>query len=227
MAAIEVMRSETKYLLSRHEAQRLADRLAPFMKEDAHGKGGGYRVRSLYFDTPYGDDAADKEMGVFSRRKIRLRIYDPKQENAKLELKEKRGGVQKKRSVWVTKAFAYRLADGDLSVLCGRNDPLLDELYVTMSENVYRPSVVVEYDRRAFTYPLGDIRITFDSGVRASRGNLDLFDENMQFVTVFPDVVTEIKYTGYFPEFISDLVSDHSPVRDSVSKYFLSADEFD
>lgn len=224
--ALEVMRSETKHLLSRREAARLKERLLHFMSPDSYSPG-VYTVRSLYFDTPDGDDAFDKDLGAFSRRKIRIRIYDPKQENAKLEIKEKQGNVQRKRSVWITRALADRLAEGDVSVLCGRGDPLLDELYTLMAGRIYRPSVVVEYDRLALTYPLGDVRVTFDSNVRASRSNFSLFDPNMVFVSVFPDVVCEIKYTGYFPEFLSDIVSDHCPVRDSVSKFFLSTEEFD
>lgn len=227
MAALEVMRSETKHLMSRREAARLSDRLKVIMSPDAYNADGSYTVRSLYFDTPENDDVFDKDVGTFSRRKIRLRIYDTNQPNAKLELKEKKGGVQRKRSVWVTKALAQRLAKGDLSVLRNRGDALLDELYVLMSAKLYRPSVVVEYERKALTYPPGNVRVTFDSDVRACRSNFDLFDPDMQFVSVFPDVVTEIKYTGYFPEALSDIISDHCPIRDSVSKYFLSAEEFD
>ena len=227
MAALNVMRSETKHLLSRTEAARLKERLKFLMKPDSYSPDGSYKVRSLYFETPDRRDMFDKDVGAYARRKIRLRIYDPNQQKAKLELKEKRGSVQRKRSAWVTKAMALRLIEGDFSVLYNRNDPFLDELYVMMTTEIYRPFVVVEYDRQAYTYPLGDVRVTFDSGVRASRSNFNIFDPDMQFVSVFPDVVAEIKYTGYFPEILSDIISDHCPVRDSVSKYFLSAEEFE
>ena len=224
---LDVMRSETKYLLSRAEAARLQDRLALFLSPDEYAGREPYRIRSLYFDTPDGGDAFDKDLGAFYRKKIRLRIYDTKQDRAKLELKEKAGNSQRKQSVWVTRAFCDRLKEGDLSILHGRNNDFLEGMYALMTAGGYRPSVVVEYDRIAFTYPLGDVRVTFDSSVRACRTNFDLFDPDMVFTSVYPDVVMEVKYSGFYPEFLADLLSDHDPVRDSVSKYYLSFDEFD
>lgn len=225
--ALEVMRSETKYLLSRSDAARIKEKLLLVMKPDSYSENGSYRVRSLYFDTPDLADMFDKDVGAYSRKKVRLRIYDTAQENAKLELKEKRGGVQRKRSVWVTRAMCERLRNGDLSVLANRGNEFLDEMYLLMTLNVYRPYIVVEYDRQAFCYEFGDVRITFDSNVRTSRSNLDLFDSDMQFISVYPDVVMEVKYTGFFPEILSDILSDVNPIRDSVSKYYLSAEEIE
>lgn len=221
------MRSETKYLLSRAEALRLQAKLSRFLSPDSFSGSESYRIRSLYFDTPDGSDAFDKDLGAFYRKKIRLRTYDPAQERVKLERKEKAGACQHKRSVWVTRAFAEELSKGNLSVLANRQNDFLDALYTEMTLGAYRPSVMVEYDRRAFEYPLGDVRVTFDSGVRASRSNFDLFDPNAVFSSVYPDVVMEVKYSGFYPEFLADLLADHDPVRDSVSKYFLSFDEFD
>lgn len=225
--ALEVMRSETKYLVSPYEAARIKEKLLFVMKPDSFSENGSYKVRSLYFDTPDLSDMFDKDVGSFSRRKIRLRIYDTAQEKAKLELKEKRGNVQRKRSVWVTKAMCERLSQGDVSVLANRENGFLDEMHLLMTLNVYRPYIVVEYDRQAFCYEFGDVRITFDSNVRVSRSNLNLFDSEMQFISVYPDVVMEVKYTGFFPEILSDILSDVNPIRDSVSKYYLSAEEID
>ncbi len=224
---LDVRRSETKYLLSREAAARLQDKLALFMSPDSFSGRKPYRIRSLYFDTPDGGDAFDKDVGAYYRRKIRLRIYDPGQQKAKLELKEKAGMSQHKTSAWVSKAVCERLVRGDLSCLLGSDSEFLTRVYLLMTEGCYRPSVVVEYDRLAFTYPLGDVRITFDSGVRANRSNVDLFDPAMTFTDVYSDVVMEVKYTGYYPEFLADLLGDFDPVRDSVSKYYLSFDAFD
>jgi len=224
---LDVTRSETKYLLSRAEAARLQTRLSHVLLPDEYGGTEPYRIRSLYFDTPDGGDAFDKDLGAFYRKKIRLRVYDTAQEKAKLELKEKQGACQRKQSVWVTKAFVSRLAQGDLSVLHGQGNAFLERLYVIMQTGCYRPSAVVEYDRVAFTYPFGDVRITFDSGVRACRTSFDLFNPDMVFSSVYPDVVMEVKYTGFYPTALADLLESINPVRDSVSKYFLSFDEFD
>lgn len=45
--------------------------------EDKHNGAGGYRIRSLYFDTLDDNDYRDKLDGMELRRKIRLRNYDP------------------------------------------------------------------------------------------------------------------------------------------------------
>ena len=46
-------RLEVKYLIDRTTRTALTRDLAAFMRPDQHaGSGGGYRVRSLYFDTP-------------------------------------------------------------------------------------------------------------------------------------------------------------------------------
>ena len=224
-AQLEVMRSETKYLVSRREAARLADRLGILLMPDAFNGKDRYTVRSLYFDTPDRDDVFDKDVGAFYRKKLRIRIYDTNQQKAKLELKEKVGGIQRKRSLWISREAAAKLSSGDADALLSLNDPFALELYALIKKAVYRPVAVVEYDRQAFTYPLGDVRITFDSNVRANLSNFDLFCKDMQFDTVYPDVVMEVKYTGFLPEFICDILSDHDPVRDSVSKYYLSAQD--
>jgi len=97
---LSVMRSETKYLVSPAQAMRLRERLSLFLEPDAFNGQNSYTVRSLYFDTPENGDVFDKDVGAFYRHKLRIRIYDTAQEKAKLELKEKSGSVQKKRSAW-------------------------------------------------------------------------------------------------------------------------------
>ena len=72
----------------------------------------GYRVRSLYFDKPENGDYNDKIIGTETRRKIRLRIYPPKYSSAMLEIKQKHGNHQKKRSAAVSAPEAEELCKG-------------------------------------------------------------------------------------------------------------------
>ena len=51
--------------------------------------------------------------GIGERRKIRLRIYDPGDKNAKLELKEKTGDFQRKRSLTVSREEAEQMMEGN------------------------------------------------------------------------------------------------------------------
>ncbi len=73
------------------------------MLEDAHNGIHGYRIRSLYFDTIDDTDYYEKAAGVELRRKLRLRCYDPAADFAMLEMKQKQGASQLKRSLRVTR----------------------------------------------------------------------------------------------------------------------------
>lgn len=80
-------RIENKYLVSDADLALLAGRLRPVMSSDIHQQGDCYEIRSLYFDDFQDRCMAENEAGYDERRKYRIRLYDPKAENAKLEIK--------------------------------------------------------------------------------------------------------------------------------------------
>lgn len=65
--------------------------------------------RSLYFDTLSDRDFNAKMDGVEERRKMRLRVYHPQDETAFLEMKQKQGSNQLKRSLPIKREDAMRL----------------------------------------------------------------------------------------------------------------------
>ena len=95
----EVMRQEKKYLIHLADMARLSGALSQVMAQDRHGGALGYRIRSLYFDTLDDTDFFEKIEGAELRRKLRLRIYDPGADFAMLEMKQKQGAYQRKRSL--------------------------------------------------------------------------------------------------------------------------------
>lgn len=112
-----VFREEKKYLISLPEALQACHRLAQVMHEDPHNGISGYPVRSLYFDTLDDRDFHEKAAGVELRRKLRLRSYDPAADFAMLEMKQKQGASQLKRSLRVTREDAQALTRGDYAPL--------------------------------------------------------------------------------------------------------------
>ena len=64
-------------------------------------------------DTLDDKDFEDKEDGVELRRKIRLRNYGADNDFAVLEMKQKQGAMQKKRSLRLNRDEARRLTRGD------------------------------------------------------------------------------------------------------------------
>lgn len=225
MEILDVLRQEKKYLLYTEQAERMRGRLGMALREDIHGRdGGGYLVRSLYYDTPDDADFREKSDGVGERRKIRLRVYDPKAESAKLELKEKTGDFQRKRSLSVSRDEARKLMEGDYMCLLQREEEFALEMYIRMQENAYRPRCIVEYDRTAWVVPENDIRITLDADIRATESNMDLFSEKLMTYPVAQRGVTtlEVKFNHFLLSYVRDLLSLHGQPQVSASKYCMA-----
>ena len=193
---LDVSRKELKYIIPLREVYEIKQKLSSVMSQDAHGKGEGYRVRSLYFDTLFDNDFEDKVDGYDKRQKIRLRVYDTNTSTVKLELKQKDAGGQRKRSLSISRQEAQRMITGDYEFLLEHPEELAKSLYTFMITRSYRPKCVVEYDRLAYYRNENDIRITFDMNLRASESNFDIFDEDLILYPVAkPDEVTlEVKF---------------------------------
>lgn len=56
---------------------------------------------------------------------------------------------------------------------------LVRELYLQMQMGIYRPTVIVDYDREALTYAPGNVRVTFDRRIRGCHQPQLFFSENL------------------------------------------------
>lgn len=220
----EVLRQEKKYLLNIVNARLLDGRLGAIMEQDAHNDAEGYRIRSLYFDTLDDGDYLDKVEGFEMRRKIRLRSYGADSDFAVLEMKQKEGAYQKKRSLRVSRADAERLISGDYSPLLRYREAFAAECYGLMHYKCYRPKAVVDYRRKAYMAKENNIRITIDSDIVATEACFDIFSPGMVQYPVFEPfhAVLEVKYNGFLLGYIKDLVSAANCSELSVSKYCLA-----
>ncbi len=218
---LTVLRREEKYMLHMAEALCYANRFAQLLPSDPFSQNGAYSVRSLYFDTPDDKDFFDKLREQNLRRKVRLRIYHPEEQSAKLELKQKESVYQRKRSLSITRENAIALINGNYSVLLQYREPFAAEMFAIMTGECYRPKAIVAYQRRAFT-PVGNqARITFDSNIDATECNFDLFSPTLPLYPVMnrSGVILEIKYTHFLPGYLSDILSQIDRRRFSASKY--------
>lgn len=147
-------------------------------------------------------------------------IYDEDMDRAKLEWKAKEGALQHKYSLWVSRKDAEAMCRGDYTSLKNYSSPEALRFYSAMTIECYRPAVIVEYNREAFTHPLYKTRITIDSQIRASETECDLFKKNIPMVPVLDSLaVLEVKYNGKLPLYISKAISSVPHVNSSVSKY--------
>lgn len=218
-----VLREEKKYVITYKNYISSNHYFSKVLHEDEHNGTDGYLIRSLYFDTLNDDDFYNKVDGLEVRRKIRLRIYDPNDEYAYLELKQKQGNYQKKRSLKLSKDDAISLINLDYSVLLKKNNPFSIEMFMIMSTNHYVPKTINQYRRRAYVKEENSIRITFDSDIRATESSFDLFDENLLLNPVFDEnlVVFEVKYNGFLLSYIKDMINSIDRIQTPVSKYCL------
>lgn len=128
----EVLRNERKFMINIAEFMGKSYMLRQLLHEDPNNGPYGYIVRSLYFDTAYDSDFFEKEYGMEVRKKLRLRIYDPMGSSAILEMKQKQGQQQRKRSLRMQREDAQRLIAGDYSPLLQYVDPFAAECYGLM-----------------------------------------------------------------------------------------------
>ena len=220
----DVLRQEKKYAINLVDALTLRRRLTPVMHGDVHNGAQGYSIRSLYFDTPSDRDFHDKVDGLELRRKIRLRIYSPQSDFAMLEMKQKQGPYQRKRSLRLTREDAQRLCLGDYRPLQAYADPFAAECYALMHCQCYQPKAVVEYRRQAFVARENHIRVTLDSQVAATESSYDLFAGRLPLYPVLDPFYTvlEVKYNGFLLSYMKDLLDLVGRSELSVSKYCLA-----
>lgn len=194
------------------------------MISDSHNIGEGYMVRSLYFDTL--DDLCfnEKMDGVSKRKKIRLRVYDPNAQTAFLEIKQKDGVYQEKRSLEISRADALELINSNYDVLLKYKGEFAKQCYSLLKEGNYRPKTVVEYQRLAYIAKENNIRITFDSNIRSTECNFNIFDNNLLLYPVFSKsvLVLEVKFNGFLLGYIKNFIDNVEKSELSVSKYCLA-----
>jgi len=220
----EVLRREKKYVLNFAEFLEKSRRLQNVLREDPHNGPRGYLIRSLYFDTEYDGDFFDKEFGLETRKKLRLRLYDPEGNSAVLEMKQKQGEVQKKRSLRLRREDALELIAGNYTPLLSCRESFAAECYALMSLQCCRPRTVVQYRRKAFIAQENSIRITFDYEIDATESCFDLFAPKLLTCPVLDrsQAVLEVKYNGFLLTYIQELLSGLEQSELSVSKYCMA-----
>ena len=220
----EVLRQEKKFAINIADGVVLGGRLGAAMHADAHNGPQGYEIRSLYFDTPDDQDFVDKVDGLELRRKIRLRTYSPQSDFAVLEMKQKEGPYQRKRSLRLRREDAERLCRGDYRPLQSYEDSFAAECYGLMHCRCYRPKAVVEYRRQAFVARENHIRITLDSRITATESSFDVFSKHLPMYAVMDpfQMVLEVKYNGFLLSYLKDLLDLVERSELSVSKYCLA-----
>lgn len=220
----EVLRSERKFLLNMLEASSILHDMNALLHLDSHAGVDGYTIRSLYFDSWDDKDYRDKVDGLENKRKVRLRIYSPRDEYAYLEMKQKTGALQKKRSLKITRQHALEMIEGNYTSLLSYDEAFAKECYTHMQAHLYRPKTIVEYQRTPFVLAENNIRLTLDSRISATESCFDLFSGslNLNPVMDLDNILLEVKYNGFLLSYVQEILNKVDRNEVALSKYILA-----
>ena len=153
---------------------------------------------------------------------FRLRYYGERPDFLKLEKKWKVNGLCGKRSARLTLEEAERLLSGEDAFLLERGEPLLSELYHKLHGTLLRPRTVVCYDREAFLYAPGNVRVTLDRNLRTCRDSAGFLSPG-SFPLKPLDALTvlEVKYDAFLPDLVRLAVQTPDRRAGACSKYAL------
>jgi hypothetical protein len=245
--ASRLERLELKYLVDEKVAAAVRADLDLFCRGDPHNAGQdaghrdgsstltgaspaarGYRVSSLYLDSPALAFHEAKERGDAERLKLRVRTYS-RESPAVLELKRRVCDVIDKTRAAVDRKDVERAARGLAgSENLGRVERgFLDRFAHAVAESGAQPHI--QYEREAYVSLVDHYaRVTFDRQIQARRAKGWDLDPGDRGWCAFDDswshepsgcVILELKCQSLVPMWVLDLVRRHRLKRQSFSKY--------
>lgn len=216
-------RHELKYLINEMERDSIMLHIGDVLHLDPHAKNGQYMIRSLYFDDMWDSAYEDKLVGVVTRKKYRIRVYDYQDTIIKLECKNKEDQYINKVAANLTRNEVDQILSGKFDFLKKREEEVCKNFYIECVSNHMVPKVIVDYDRIPYIYEPGDVRITFDMHVRAGMLSFDIFDNQLPTIETLEagTLVMEVKYTEFLPEIIRNILPPASSELMAISKYVI------
>ena len=217
-------RHELKFKISNSAAEVLKQKLSLILKKDknAYYSDGSYLIKSLYFDDLDSSSYYEKMDGVLYRKKYRIRIYNNNDEFIRLEKKMKHNTYTAKEQMLISKDIYSKILNGKLDEIDSPTG-LLEEFITNSKTKHLVPSVIVLYHRTAFTYPISEVRITFDSHIQRGVYNYDLFDKEVPMYDVSEPgkQVLEVKFNEVLPLHIANILNDIPSCKEAVSKFAI------
>lgn len=218
-------RNEIKYIISKESALILQKKLSLLMDIDSNSinDDNSYLIRSLYFDDIYSTAYYEKIDGVEYRKKYRIRVYNNDYNFIRLECKYKHENMTSKDQMLIDKSICDKIINGNIDDISIENDNLLTRFILDSKLKNLKPSIIVDYKRIAYTYPVSDVRITFDFKISSGLYNYDLYNNILDTYKVIDDnqVVLEVKFNEVLPEAIAIVLSTVPMFRQAFSKFAI------
>ena len=216
-------RHEQKFVVDENTLQIMKAKLGTLLASDQHQKGDSYRIRSLYFDTYHQKSYRENDAGIEERKKYRIRVYDDPANNIRLEIKHKLKDRNFKETCPLTLDQFHAIVEGSLRF--DRSFPkALNMLLLDMRIHLLRPSIIVENERSAYVYEVGNVRITFDRNVSFSFDFDRFLDMSIPKHPLLPpnQHVFEVKFDHVLPEFIAQTIETGDLYRRTFLKFYFS-----
>ena len=236
-------RKELKFITGDDVMTDVRNRISGLMKIDEHQSGDFYRIRSLYFDSPSHTCFNENAAGVSTREKYRIRTYGCSRDATVAEIKIRHRDTISKMSAGISYETAEALISGDVFRAMEALGPamrekearglenerrVLEKYFAKITSEAYGPACIVDYERSAYVYPIGNVRITFDRNVFGSREFARMYDPAL---TGRPALdgglhILEIKYDEFLPGEIRAVLGGLGLSRCSSSKYAQCLERF-
>ncbi len=234
-------RLELKFLIDELKAEALRSQIEPYCEADAHSlprpESGantrGYKISSLYLDTPGLAFHRAKERGDARRIKLRARTYSATSA-VTLEIKRRVSDVISKTRAVIDRNHVEATCHGlhEQHAADPQARAFLDEFARIVATSGASPTLTVRYLREAYSSCVDQYaRITMDRNIevrRTSEWNLipdELdwcrFDHYWKTHHVTTPVVLEIKCQSIVPFWVMDLIRRNDLSRTAFSKYSI------
>lgn len=217
-------RHEYKYIISEPQESILYTLAQGILLRDSHVQEDGmYTIRSLYFDDPHDSCFYENMNGTDPRSKFRIRYYNRNSTEIRLEKKSKCRGMTHKTACSLTQEEC-------LLLMQGKHIPLTDtmprekaQLLLEMQTRFLQPKVIVTYDRIPFVYPAGNVRITFDRNITASKEIAAFLDGDYRQrpIMAHSQNIMEIKWDELLPLHIYEILQLDTLQWSAFSKYYM------
>lgn len=211
-------RVEKKYRLTPVQKAMLLSCIGERLTPDSHGRS---TICSLYLDTPDHRIIRSSIDAKAYKEKLRLRSYGTPgmEEQVFLEIKKKYKGVVYKRREVMTLLEAM---DYIIHGVMPCDSQIMREIdYAMHFYHQPQPAMQISYEREAyFDRENPQLRITFDTGIRARDSDLGL-EKGAHGSLLLPAdaIMMEIKTDGAMPVWLAHALSECAILPNSFSKY--------
>ena len=213
-----MMRVEHKFPMTKAQADEFMKRAMPHLKQDVYPE---YDLHNIYYDTPDNALIIHCLSHPMYKEKLRLRTYGEPEENKPcfLEIKKKfrETGVKRRIAVSEREARAYMRYRKPLN----SESQITSEIrYLTETRDLGE-KMFIAYHRKAFSgIEEKDLRITFDTDICFRLNDLSLHKTGEEtMITGDDEVLMEIKVSGRYPMWLTQILTEMKLYRQNFSKY--------